>query len=226
MSTLTQTQPLEPTVPAASRPEPASVATPDPLVLGLPLIAVGAIALGLQLVGYVNSASNGSPLALLTGGSGLGLIIATIWATRLDRIPASSPWARGRSLPTTVLGTLATFFISYSLLVLGLTHGWYGIRPADVTHTIALFQISWGVGFVFLTIASVRLPAVFTVLFASFTAVIALLLIATLGPSTTAGHIAGVLSLLIGLAAGYVFLATASAASGGREYPLGSPVAK
>lgn len=48
---------------------------------------------------------------------------------------------------------------------------------------------------------------------------------ATLGPSSTAGHVAGVLSLLIGLAAGCVFLATASAASGGREYPIGSPVA-
>jgi len=198
----------------------------DPLVLGLPLIAVGAFALGLQLVGYVNVSSNGSPIALLIGASGLGLLIATAWSGRISYQPASSPWASGQSLPTTVLGVLASFFVSYSVVVLGLVHGWLGVQPAEVQHTVALFQISWLAVFVFLAIASVRLPAAFTALFAFFIAALALLLISTLGPSVTAGKAAGVVVLLIGLAAGYVFLAVASASSGGDEYPIGNPIAR
>jgi succinate-acetate transporter protein len=201
-------------------------ANPDPLVLGLPLIAVGAIALGLQLVGFVNVSSSGSPLAVLIGASGLGLLLSTAWAVSLRSRPASTPWATGTSLPTTILGTLAAFFVSYATLVLGLEHGWFGVRPVDIQHTVALFQISWLVGFVLLAIASVRLPAAFTALFVSFSAALALLLISTLAPAATPGKIAGVIALVIGAAAGYVFLATASQASGGREYPLGRPLGR
>jgi len=199
---------------------------PDPFVLGLPLIAAGAIALGLQLVGFVNVNSSGSPLAVLIGAGGLGLLLATVWAASLRTVPEASLWARGTSLPATVLGTLATFFISYATLVLGLAHGWLTVRPSEAQHTVALFQISWLVVFILLGLASVRLPAVFTALFASFAGALALLLISTLGPSTLAGNLAGVAALLIGAAAGYVFLAVASRASGGREYPIGRPIAR
>lgn len=203
---------------------PHREAAADPLVLGLPLIAVGAFALGLQLTGYVNASSNGSPLAVLIGASGLGLLVSTWWAASLRVAPVSSPWAAGTSLPTTVLGSLAVFFLSYATLVLGLLHGWFGVKPSDIQHTIALFQISWLAAFLLLAAASVRLPAAFTVLFASFAVTLVLLLIDTLGPSSTAGKIAGILTLLIGVAASYVFLAIASRASGGREYPIGRPI--
>jgi len=80
--------------------------------------------------------------------------------------------------------------------------------------------------FILLGLASVRLPAVFTALFVSFAGALALLLIGTLGRSTLAGKLAGIVALLIGAAAGYVFLAVASRASGGREYPIGRPIAR
>ena len=198
----------------------------DPLVLGLPLIAVGAFALGLQLVGFVNVSSNGSPLAVLIGASGLGLLLSTAWAASLRFTPLSSPWAAGTSLPTTVLGSLAAFFLSYAILVLGLAHGWLRVSPSDIQHTVALFQISWLAVFLLLALASVRLPAAFTALFVSFAIALALLLVGTLGPSTTAGKLAGIIVLLIGAAAGYVFLAIASRASGGPEYPIGRPLAQ
>jgi hypothetical protein len=197
----------------------------DPLVLGLPLIAVGAFALGLQLVGYVSVTSNGTPLAILIAASGLGLLLSTAWAATLHSIPASSPWAAGSSLPTTVLGILAAFFLSYATLVLGLTHSWFGVAPSDIQHTVALFQISWLAAFVVLSLASVRLPAAFTILFVAFAGALVLLLINTLGPSVTAGKIAGVVVLIIGAAASYVFLSIASRASNGPEYPIGRPIA-
>jgi succinate-acetate transporter protein len=216
----------QPLVASTTDASASSGSSGDPLVLGLPLIAVGAFALGLQLVGYVNVSSNGSPIALLIGASGIGLLVATAWSGRISQLPASSPWARGNSLPTTVLGVLASFFISYSALVLGLVHGWFAVQPTEVQHTVALFQISWLAAFAFLAIASIRLPAAFTALFAFFIVALALLLISTLGPSATAGKIAGVVVLLIGVAAGYVFLAVASASSGGYEYPIGNPIAR
>lgn len=107
------------------------------------MIAVGAFALGLQLVGYVNVSSNGSPLSVLIGASGLGLLISTWWAASLRVAPVSSRWAAGTSLPTAVLGSLATFFLSYATPVLGLVHGWFAVKPSDVQHTVALLQISW-----------------------------------------------------------------------------------
>lgn len=208
-------------------PEPVGAANPtgDPLVLGLPLISVGAVALGLQLVGYVNVKANGSPIALILAASGLGLLVATIAGTRLESTPVSSPWNNGRSLPIAVLGVLATFFISYG--VLGLVHSWFGIAPTEIQHTVASFQISWLVVFVFFALASTRLPLLFTVLFLTFSMVLALLLIGTLNTSTTVpSRIAGVLALIIAAAAGYVFVAVASAASRGKEYPIGRPIAR
>jgi uncharacterized protein len=224
MSTASQVEVFEPALPELSG-TPRREAGADPLVLGLPLIAVGAFALGLQLVGFVNVNSSGSPLAVLIGASGFGLVLTTLWSASLRVAPVSSPWAGGTSLPTTVLGALAAFFLSYATLVLGLVHGWLGVKPADVQHTVELFQISWLAVFLLVAVASVRLPVAFTVLFVSFAVALVLLLIDTLGPSATAGKIAGILTLVIGVAAGYVFLAVASRASGGREYPIGRPIA-
>ena len=205
---------------------PAELGNPtlDPFVLGLPLIALGTVALGLQMVGYVNVTSAGSPLAIVVAASGLGLVIATVAAIRLNVTPASSVWRNGRSLPTLVLGTFAMFFLSYGALILGLAHGWFGIAPANLQHTVASFEISWLVTFAFIGVASLRLPVLFTALFATVEAVLVLLLIGTLEPSTTADNIAGVLLLLIATSSGYVFLAVASATSGGAEYPIGRPI--
>ena len=195
MATATRTQTDDhPAVDVAATPR--REAAGDPLVLGLPLIAVGAFALGLQLVGYVNITSNGTPLAILIAASGLGLLLSTGWAATLRSTPASSPWAVGSSLPTAVLGILAAFFLSYATLVLGLVHSWFGVAPSDIQHTVALFQISWLAAFVVLALASIRLPLAFTILFAAFAAALVLLLINTLEPSVTAGKIAGVVVLV------------------------------
>ena len=225
MTTATHIEAFESPASDISHPLPREAAA-DPLVLGLPLIAVGALALGLQLVGFVTVSSNGSPLAVLIGASGLGLLLSTAWAASLRTAPASSPWTAGTSLPTTVLGSLAAFFLSYATLVLGLAHGWLRVNPTDIQHTVALFQISWLAVFLLLAVASVRLPVAFTALFVSFSAALALLLINTLGRSAVAGTLAGLIALLIGAAAGYVFLAIASRASGGPEYPIGRPIAR
>jgi hypothetical protein len=117
----------------------------------------------------------------------------------------------------------------------GLVHGWFGVLPSDIQHTVALnaaSQLIWNSpGYPCRVLPQLRdacarrLPAAFTILFVAFAAALVLLLINTLGPSVTAGKIAGVVVLVIGAAASYVFLAIASRASSGPEYPIGRPIA-
>ncbi|MEV4423548.1 hypothetical protein AB0L40_26805 [Patulibacter sp. NPDC049589] len=221
------TDPRSPTTPAAAlaADDPAArTITSDPLVLGFALLAVGAVTLGLQLVGFVAQASLGSPLAILFAGTGLGLFVATAWAARLESRPTSGPWTTGTTLPITYLALLAAFFTSYAALVLGLTHGWFGVAAADVKDTVATFQLTWLVGFALVAIATARLPRIIPALTAGFALALALLLIGTLAPSEAANTIAGIVVLAVGLGAAYVFLSLSSAATGGPEHPLGAPL--
>ena len=181
----------------------------DPLVLGLPLIALAAIALGLQLAAGVHANSGGSPLTVLLAVSGIGLVLATAWSAWRRRARGSSSDAAGTSLPTTVLGVLAAFFLSYATIVLGLGHGWLTGAARETHHTVVLYLVSWIVLFALIGLASVRLPATMTTLLASFTAAPTLLLVGTLGPSPVAGRLAGIVVLLIGAGAGVLFLTVA-----------------
>lgn len=202
-------------VPVHHDPPPPPAAGGDPAILGLPIFAAGSIALGLVLVGFVSDAAAGAPLAIIFAGTGLGLVLATVWAARI-----------GQTMVAGVFGLFAGFWLSYAALVLGLTHGWFAVPPDDLQHTQALFQITWAVVFGALTVASVRLPVSFTAVFALVVLALVLLLIGTLGESTAPVRIAGVVTFAFAGLGLYLFLATASAASGGRELPLGRPLAR
>ena len=94
-----------------------------------------------------------------------------------------------------------------------------GSVPSEIQHTGALLQISL-VRF----LASVPRPAAFTGLVV-LAAALALLPIDPLRPSAVVVKLAGIIALLIVVAAGDVF-ATASRARGGSEYPLRRPIAR
>ena len=65
--------------------------------------------------------------------------------------------------------------------MLGLIHGWFGITLLAVVDTEKLYLISWLVVIVMLTLATLRLPVAFTVL---FTLVDVALLLVLLGRSS------------------------------------------
>ena len=67
-----------------------------------------------------------------------------------------------------IFGIFAAFWLSFPVLVLGLAHDWWGIPATDTaaaTDAKAVFLLTWFIGIVILTLASLRLPAVFTLLF-------------------------------------------------------------
>ena len=125
----------------------------DPQMLGVPLFVAGSIALGLALINYVPGQAVGAALAIIIAGNGLGLLIATIWAIAL-----------GQNMVASIFGVFLGFWWSYPLLVLALTHGWFGIPPESIEKGVASFLIAWLVVILMLTLGSLPLPSVYTLL--------------------------------------------------------------
>jgi uncharacterized protein len=185
----------------------------DPLVLGLPCFIVGSIALGLYLVGFVPAAAAGASLAILITTTGLGLLISALWAAGI-----------GQSLVSAVLGIFAGFWFSYSALVLGLTHNWFGVVAADVVRTQELFLTAWVATFFLLLIATPRLPLSFSLLFALVDLALLLVLLSTINTSTGLQKLAGIVVFAFALVGAYLFFNVASVATGGKPLPLGKPL--
>ena len=194
---------------------PTGPLTGDPTGLGLACFIMGAVALGLSLVGVVPARALGAPLAIILGATSLVLIITTIWAAAL-----------GQSAVAAVFGIFAAFWVSYFMLVTALIRGWFGILAPDVTATVELFLITWLVVVLMLTLATLRLPVSFTAVFVLVAITVVLVLLsyeqASSGLAKTAGYF-----LLAAAAVGvYLFFNSLSLATGGKALPLGSPLLK
>jgi succinate-acetate transporter protein len=201
---------------AVPAPAPAAEAPPgDPAILGLPIFAAGSVALGLALVGYVPAAAVGSVVPIVLAATGLGLLIATIWSA-----------AVGQTMVAGVFGLFAGFWLSYAVLLLGLNHDWFAIPAGNVNRSIELFLITWAVVMFTLTVASVRLPLSYTLVFALVVLALVLLILGSVNGDSALNKAAGYVALCFAALGLYLFLATASIATGGRSFPLGRPIVK
>jgi succinate-acetate transporter protein len=201
-------------LPVAAEP-PSGHAAGDPAILGLPIFAAGSVALGLALVGYVPAAAVGSVLPIVLAGTGLGLLVATLWAASL-----------GQTVVAGIFGLFSGFWLSYATLLLGLDHGWFAIPAADVERSVALFLITWAVVMLALTLGTLRLPLAFTLVLGLVVVALVLLIFGTLGANATLNKLAGYVVLAFAALGLYLFLGTASTALGGRGLPLGAPLQK
>jgi succinate-acetate transporter protein len=204
-------QPPLPTHAPAPAPAPApAAAAGDPAVLGLPMFVVGSVALGLALVGYVSPAGGGSAVPIILAATALGLLVSAVWAAAL-----------GQTAVACIFGMFAGFWLSYAVLVLGLNHNWFAIPAADVTHSVALFQISWAVVMGALTVVTLRLPVAFTAVVGLVVVALVLLIFGTVNADATLTKAAGYVTFAFAAIGIYLFLGAASAATGGKSYPLG-----
>jgi len=207
---------MQETEPAVHAPHQQRAVVPpsgDPTILGLPIFAVGSIALAFTLVGYVPSAAGGVIIPVIFAATGLGLAISTIWAAAL-----------GQTMVACIFGLFAGFWFSLAILLLGLEHNWLAIPAAAVTKSVALYLISWAIVFAVLTIATLRLPVSFTVVIALVVLALVLRTIGVLEASTTANTIAGVVAFVFAAIGLYLFLNSAEGATGGSGMPLGPPL--
>ena len=210
---------LVPAQAPAVEPPPAAAATGplvgDPGALGLPCFIVGSVSLGLALVGVVPAAAIGAALPIILTATSIGLFLATVWSASL-----------GQSAVASVYGIFAGFWLSYAVLVIGLTHNWFGIAPASAQAAQELFLVAWLVVIVMLTLATLRLPLAFTVVF--FLVDLALLLVFLGVNETSTGLLkaAGYVVFLFAAIGVYLYASTASVATGGRPFPLGRPLVR
>ncbi|MGX7678119.1 GPR1/FUN34/YaaH family transporter [Jatrophihabitans sp. DSM 45814] len=185
----------------------------NPGSVGVPVFVAGSVALGLVLIGYVPPSAVGASIPIIGAATGVGLVISTVWAA-----------AVGQTMVASVFGIFAGFWLSYAALVLGLTHNWFAISASAAVHTQGLYLITWLVILVMLTLATVRLPLAFTVLFVLIDAALAVLIAATINGSSNLTKVGGVLVFAFAAVGVYIYLALASTETGGPTVPLGRPV--
>ncbi len=185
----------------------------DPSALGLPCFIMGAVALGLTLVGVVPAAAVGAPLAIILGATSTGLFITTIWAAAI-----------GQTAVASIFGIFASFWLSYFLLVTGLIRAWFGIPLTAIAATQELFLITWLVIVVMLTLATLRLPVAFTAVFVLVALTVLLVLLGTEQGSAGLDKTGGYVLLAAALGGVYLFFNSLSIATGGKEMPLGRPI--
>jgi succinate-acetate transporter protein len=203
--------PVEPLpAPVPTAPERVSG---DPSVLGLPCFVVGSVALAFALVGYVPATADGGVLPIILAATGFGLLVSTVWAAAL-----------GQTMVACIFGVFAGFWLSYTVLVLGLDHNWFAVPGTAIQHTVAEFQIVWAIVMAALTLATVRLPVAFTAVVGLVVLALVLLAIGTLDTNTGFTHAAGIVTFAFAALGIYLFLSAASTASGGKGYPIGAPL--
>jgi len=197
-------------------------ATGDPQVFGWLVFVVGSTCLGLELVGYVNQGALGAPLAIIFGATAFGLLVSTVWAAYV-----------GQTFVAGAFGVFCGFWISYTALVLGLTHGWFGIAALAKTDagvvgdTVKAFLLAWAITMALLTLATLRLPLAYTIDVALVDAALWILFIANSGSDPSGlTKLAGVVVFTFAAIGAYIWLSTADQSLGGPGYPLGAPLRK
>ena len=185
----------------------------DPSVIGLPSFIVGSIALGLVLVGMVPATAVGASLPIILAATAVGQFVTAVWSASI-----------GQNAVASVFAIFAGFWLSYAVFVLGLTHNWFGITATAATSTQELFLTSWLITIVMLTLATLRLPLAFTLVFALIDMALLLVLLSTANASTSLAKAGGYTVLLFAAVGVYLFFSALSVATGGKPLPLGKPV--
>ena len=181
--------------------------------MALPSFIVGALAFGLVLTG------------VLACRRGCGAAMPIVLAASAGLFLATTPVRQiGQSAQAGIYGIVASFFLSYAILVLGLTHNWLGIVPGAVADSQKLFVICWMVIVTMLALATLRLPLIFTVLFTTVDVALLLNLLGIIQNSANMTKAAGWVAMAFAALAVYLFFGSASQATGGREFPLGKPI--
>ena len=212
----TQSQSPVPEQPVRLVPKPEEPATGplagDPAMVGFPSFAVGAVALGMVLIGVVPATAVGASMPIMFAAAA-GMFLATIWAARI-----------GQNAAAGISGVVGGFFLSYALLVLGLLHNWFGIAPTAVADTQKVFVISWIVIVTMLVLASLRLPMIFFTLFILVDASLVLDLLGIIQSSANLTKASGWFLMAVAALVVYLFVGSASHDTGGKELPMGPPL--
>lgn len=141
------------------------------------------------------------------------MLVAALWAARLAQNAVAS-----------VFGIFASFWASYAVLALGLTHNWFGIGPEDAVATQKLFLLAWLIGCFVLTIVTLRLPLTFTLLFVLLDVALLFVFLGSANASAGMGKIGGYFVLACAAVGVHLFADSMSSATSGKNLPMGKPI--
>ena len=185
----------------------------DPALLGLPSFIVGAVALGLVNVGMVPAGVAGASIPILVAATAIGMFIAAIWAVHV-----------GQGVVGGIYGIFGGFYLSDAVLVLGLTHNWFGIPLTAIVSTEKVFLIAWLIVIVLFTLGLFRLPVAYPVLLGLVDVTLLLFLLGIAQSSPTLVKASGWVSFTFCALGAYLFLGVMNQATGGKPFPLGKPI--
>jgi len=195
---------------------PAATASPaiqgDPAMFGLPTVIAGAIGLGLTTIGYVPASAGLAAIPIILAATGVGLVVGTTWAAML-----------GQNVVATLYAVFLGFCLSSVTLQLGLAHDWYRIPPDQVANTMSVYLLCWLGTIAALTLATLRLPVVFSLLLGLVDLALALF-VATRTGSTDLQRVAGRAVFAFIAVAICLYFHVMSLAFGGKGLPLGRPL--
>jgi succinate-acetate transporter protein len=201
---------------AAGLSEPAAAATAaNPALLGLMTFLPAGITLGLWFIGYLPLDVPGGMIPIITASAGLFLLIAAVWAAQL-----------GASAVAAIFGVFSAFWLSFAILLVGATSGWWGYTAESITSVQAAYLLSFLLVFILLTVITLRLPVTFTAGFVFVDITFALALGGVLGGPPILFTLAGCTTFIFCAIYAYILADGMSQELGGKAYPLGNPIAK
>lgn len=188
----------------------------DPLMIGIPIFVVGSLVLGMALIGLValpDSLAGIVPAIL--AATALFQFVTTIWALLL-----------GQSMVASIMALFSGFWGSLALLLLGLTHNWFGMLPMDQVASVEfIYFVAWDVVFFFLTVTMLRLPVIYPAIVGLVVAAVTLVILGLVFTAATATLflIAGICVLAFCALGLWTFLHLGSVSLGGPPKPSLGP---
>lgn len=196
-----------------------AAATPvgNPSLLGLLTFLPSGVTLGLWFVGFLDTATlGGGMIPIVSLSAGLFLMIASIWAGRLAQNAVAA-----------IFGVFSAFWLSFGVLLVGLTSGWWGVtEPAQVQSVQSTYLLSFLLVFVLLTVATLRLPLVFTVGFVLVDVTFLLAFIAVHSATSSLFNIAGITTFAFCAVFAYILFDGFNQDLGGPAMPMGNALMK
>lgn len=196
--------------------EPAIAVVGNPAMLGLMTFLPSGITLGLWFVGYLDTANlAGGMIPIVSLSAGLFLLIATVWAGRLAQNTVAA-----------IFGVFSAFWLSFGLLLMGATSGWWGYTAGTIANVQSTYLLSFLIVFVLLTLVTLRLPLAFTVGFVFVDATFALAFLAVSTSAAGLFPIAGICTFAFCAVFAYILADGVGQDLGGRAMPMGNAIIK
>ncbi len=210
--TATDTKP-DVAVDAAPAAAPISPLMGNPGTIGLPTAIAGATGLVIVNAGWLPTGSASATLAILMGCTVIGLLSATVWAAAL-----------AQNVSASIFGAFCGFYASYTAMVIGLGHNWFGPTPLGDTAAVRTWLICWIVTFTVMTLVTLRLPFANTFILAAVVVALVLLLAGTIAESSGLIKAGAAAVFVFDATAVYLYADAMIRETGGRGLPMGRPI--